>query len=1089
MIRWAVNNPVAVNLLMVAIIVAGLLVGLNTRQELFPSSDPSQVSVSTIYEGATPEEIERTITSKVEEAVQDVSGIKEILSTSSEGRSSVTIECETDVDPDDVASDVRRIVEGLTTLPVDAEDPVIAEVDPKFPVITLMVRLEGDDEYSLRRVSRDIKDELIRLGSDPFPGEERKGLEKLREMFFPTSPVSDVTVTGIKEPEISIEFTTDKLERFGLVAEDLRRAIANANRDRPGGTLELSGGKIRVRTLGERDQVNRYNAIPLRTLEDGTSLLLGDVARVSEGFKDVESGALFQGNRAASLTVFKSPEDNAVRISDRVQEYVEWKNASGTLPEGVVLETTADLADFIRQRRELLTKNALQGLALVLIVLVLFLNVRVAFWVAAGLPISLMGTLVVMQVSGASINLISLFGMLIVVGLIVDDGIVIGENIWKRIERGDRPHVAAVRGGREVTMPILAAVTTTIVAFMPLAFMPGRIGTFLGDLPVIVAAALAVSTIECFLILPSHLAEWAPKKFRRDKSKPAVEASSSASERLAAVVSSGNQALKGMTGVYSRFLSVCIRWKYVTIAAMIGFAVMCAGLLAGGFIRLVFLQESDSDRITVSLEMTSGTPGEETRSELQRIDQGIREIPEVRTSYVLWGGRVLRETGTAGAAAEETGQIIVELVPAENREVSSKTIVAQIRELAGDVPGANVFTVAGNQGGPGGKDIECRIASDNQAQRQRAVEVARDLLLSYPAVKDLEDTLRLGQPEIQLRLKPRASVLGLNEANLAQQVRNAFFGAKVQTVQRGPDDVEVYVRRDKADRTRFADVDRMQIRTPRGELVPLIDVAELVSGRGYSAINRVDLQRTETVSAAVDQAIESPDKIQAGFIEAFQEAIDDEGLNVSFELVGRKQQSSESLGSLAKTFPIALLGIFAILALLFRSYLQPLIVMSAIPFGFVGAVVGHWIMNSDYTLLSWIGIIALAGIVVNDSSILVDFINRRVRAGMPLVDAVISGCRERLRPILLTTITTSAGLAPLMLEKSFQASFLVPMAISIVFGIIFATALTLIMIPCAYVAVYQFVNWLRAALGMRPLHDAHHFVSAEDALVEVDHDA
>jgi len=1113
MIRQAVNNPVTINLIMFIIIAIGLLEGVGLRQELFPPSTPSLVVIRTPFPGATPSEIEEQVTRKIEEAIQDIQGIKEFRSTITEGMSVVVLQIESGENLRRIADEVRREVDALDTLPDATEETVVIDEDARFPVITLAVSGAGD-ERQLREVAQAIKDELLVL--EPEPLLDRQGdrikPKSYSDIIRDIPRITDITLTGLKEPEVQIEVNPDALARYNMSVNEVAAAVSANNRDFPGGLIELDSGTLVVRTLGETKRLNELLDLVVRAKPDGSFVRLGDIATVKGDFKDSELGAVFYGpqdkiesldaaanappkerhtgGRAASLTIFKSEMEDAVAISDRIHEYVKWKNESGDLPEGVHVAASADLAEFVRQRVALISKNAIQGLLIVLVALVLFLNLRVAFWVALGLPVALLATLTMMNLLGMSLNLISMFGLLIAIGLLVDDGIIIGENIWKRVERGEPPPIAAVRGTRQVFLPVIAALTTTVIAFMPLAFIDGRIGDFLGELPWVVGAALLASAIEAFFILPAHLAEFLPahvvdgeprKRRRMDAILLPVKGAWAAISRV-----KDNILQTRLTAFYVRVLNIAVRWRYVTLSIALAALMAAGGLVASGKVPFVFLQTSDSDRITVSLEMTTGTQGEVTREVISDIENKLREaVPEIRTIYAMWGNQLLQETGQPAGAPEEVGQVIVELWPAEERIRSSDEILTIMREAVGPVPGSNKLVFQAESGGPGGADIELEIMERDEAKLLRAVQIAREELLKFKGVKDLEDTMKLGKQEIQLEVTPHGSALGFSGASLANQIRAAFFGIETQTQQRGRDEVEVYVRLAKEGRTSFADLERLQVTAPSGVSIPLTEVADLVPGRGYSTVLRIDAERAAVVKASVDQKVANTEKVTNDFKDAFALRLKDEVPNARYTFAGRKQQVNESLGSLGFYFIIALFGIYAVLAVLFKSYIQPFIVMSVIPFGFIGAVLGHLLLGFPLTLLSLIGLVALAGIVVNDSSVLVNFVNVRVRQGWEIHRAILASGADRLRPILLTTITTAGGLAPLMLEQSFQAQFLIPMAISLVFGILFATVLTLIVVPCGYatiVDVSSFWRWLRKG-EYRFVSVAAHEVTPEEAEV------
>ena len=1018
--RASVRNPVAVHLFMWVLIGAGVYYAFNLTREMFPNSSPEQILVAVPYPGATPEEVEKAVTRRIEREIDDVADVEKIESSVLEGVSRTIITVEDGADPAVVLNDIRGEVDRVKPeLPQDTEDPEVTLVRPFFPAIAVIVH--GDvSERRLHEAARRVRDDMLDIAG-----------------------VSLVAATGMRDREIWIEVHPRELEEYGLTFDEVGRTVSSGNLDLPGGQIKGRGGNVGVRTVGEEDDVRDIETLILRGGRDGTAVRLMDVAKVKDTFEDVVEFGRFAGKPAVQLTVFKTPEQDAVDISQAVKDYVA-KN-DGMFEGAVSMSTTLDLSRFVEQRIDLMLRNAKWGIILVLITLAIFLDLRVAFWVGIGLPISFLGTFVAMYFLGATINLISLFGLIVVLGLIVDDAIVIGENVFRKMRQKKSALDAADEGTNEVAVPVVAAVLTTIVAFMPLAFIDGDVGTFLRQLPLVVIAALSVSLIEAFIILPCHLGHRGDRKGVRIPIFSAV---------FGAVGRAKHHFFETtLPNAYEKLIRVVLRWRYVVLSGTVAASMIAVGLMAGGVVPFVFLQDTDAESISIDLEMVSGVTEDQTIAAVKRIESVALQLPET-LNCVSVVGAAFGDRGRITAADPATvGQVNLELVAAETRQAegqrSSQQVLADLRRDIGKIPGAAKLVLRARSGGPGGPDIELRVRATDLDTLQRTVDHVKEQLRSYEGVVDIEDNFKRGKLEVRLRLREEARSLGLSTRDLARQVRNAFFGVEAQKLQGEDEEITVRVVLPKTSRADLADLGHLRVALPSGARVPLGEVAELGTGRGYSTLARLDGQRAVTVTAKVEQEKANLREITNSLTQRFDD-IDEQFPGASLAFAGRRRETSASVGSLRVGFPVALFLIYSIIAILFRSYLQPFIVMIAIPFAVLGAVVGHFIAGYPFTLLSMIGSVALSGIVVNDSLILVDFINRRRRDGRPLTEAIIQGGRERLRPILLTSITTISGLAPLVLEKSFQAQFLIPMAVSIVYGLAFATVLILVLLPCLY---------------------------------------
>ncbi|MFT7618132.1 MAG: HAE1 family hydrophobic/amphiphilic exporter-1 [Planctomycetota bacterium] len=1029
--KFSVNNPVAVNLLMWSMIFAGAYYAFNLVRELFPTSDPELISVNVIYPSASPGDIEKSITRRLERETEDVEGIEEIRSTVFEGVSSTLIELEDGVDRNETLSDIRSELDKVTAkLPAGAEEPELTLVRPFFPVISVVLH-GAVEESRLREAARDLRDDLLDLPE-----------------------ISRASIVGVRAPEIQAEILPEKLEEYGLTFAEVGRILGQLNMDSPGGTLKNKSGNVGVRTLGEKAEALAWENHVVKSLPDGTVIRLRDIARARATFEDRVERGRFAGKPAVMITITKTPEEDAIAIADAVKEYVRVNPTR--LGGALHLDSMNDLTRLISERLDLMLRNAKTGLILVALALALFLELRVAFWVALGLPISFLGTFILMHLFGGTINLISLFALIVVLGLIVDDAIVIGENVFSKIRMGVPPHLAAIDGVNEVAIPVLSAVLTTMVAFLPLAFIDGTIGTFLKQLPIVVIAALGVSLIEAFVILPSHLSHQPKKKKVRF---------AAFSEKVTAMRAWLFESK--MPDLYEQLLRFVLRWRYVFLASTAAISMLVIGLVVAGVIPFVFIQNSDAETVVVDVEMVAGTSEEQTLAVLDQVERICLATQEVQNTFTVLGV-VFSDRGKQFSADPATvGQVTVELVSAEKREEdglrASEPILAEWRKKVANIPGAKKIVFEAKSGGVQGSDIEIRVRGDDLFQLKRAMDHIQSTVSSYEGVEELEDDLNLGKLEVQLSLRDDARELGLTTQDIASQVRFALFGFEIQELQGENEEVKVRVLLPEDSRRTIGDLASLRIETPSRGRVPLQEVAHMKTARSFATLARVDGKRAFTFQAQVDATRGNTSKINSGLEKDFAN-ISRQFPGVSLTFEGNKKQTAESLGSLKIGFVVALLLIYIIIAILFRSYSQPFIVMLAIPYAFIGAIVGHWITGYPFTILSMIGGVALTGIVVNDSLILVDFINRERRRGVAAFEAVIHGGRRRLRAIILTSITTVAGLGPLMLETSFQAQFLIPMAVSIVYGLIFATALTLLVLPATY-CVFEDVG--RLIMGKR----------------------
>ncbi len=1067
--QFSVENPVLVNLLMVAILIFGGYTALTLTREMFPESRPDQILITTPYPGATPEEVERGISIRIEEEIKDIEHIERIETTISEGISTLMVELTSEVrDLDDKVNEFKAAIDAIPRdeLPEEAEETRVTKFEPTLPVISIAIY--GDtDEGTLKDAGRRLRDDLLLLPQ-----------------------ITDVEITGIRKDELTVQVDPEQMIAYNLALSDVADAIRRSNLDLPGGEVETVEQNVAVRTLGETDEVARIENTIIRTQPGGSVVRVRDVGTVIDAFEDSDTRGRFNGKPAVDVIVYKTGDQDAIEIAESVKAFVAGKrgeplemglftqlglggglreiyeqSSSDPYPPGLTFELHSDLSRYIADRLDLLKRNGAWGLLFVFLALLFTLNWRVAFWVMMGLVLSVAGGIVLMSMFGATLNLISMFGLIVVLGLIVDDAIVVGENIYARVERGEKPVTAAIRGTEEVIWPVVIAVATTIGAFLPLMFIEGRIGDFMGVLPIIVMSALLISLIEAFVILPSHMADTL-RPVQRDLERGATR---NPLLRLIRPIRDFQRHLlqNVFTNHYERFLRAAIRYRYATIAGAIGCLLIALGLVAGGQVEQVLIQKMDSETLTVDIELPVGAPADRTAEVTEYIEYIVSDpdqFPEVSSIYTLVGAQV-QAGGHAATVSSRShiGQLIIELTTVDQRDRKSDEIIAAMRDAVGPVPGTNSVRFQEMQGGPGGAEVELEITGESTDGILRAVTRLKNYLATQEGVFDIDDDYERGRRELQLTLLESARPLGFTTQRLATEVRGAFYGLEARTLQRNREDVDIRIRFPEQRRQHIYELENMRISAPGGGMVPIGEVAHIAEDEGTASIRRIDQRRAIVVTADVDQSVANSNEVLAGMQPLISELERDlPGLRIA--LAGNKREFAKSFGSLRRDFLIAVVVIFVMLAGLFKSYIHPLVVLSAVPFGVTGAIVGHLLMGYPMTILSMIGLVALTGIVVNDALILVDFIKKELATGKATLEAVVSAGRRRLRPIMLTSLTTILGLAPLMTEQSFQARFLIPMAISISFGLAFATLLTLIVVPSLFMIAEDakmIATWLR----------------------------
>ncbi len=1022
-----IHNAVFANMLMLLILCSGFFAASRMIREVFPRFSLDLISVSVPYPGADPDEIEEGICLKLEEALEGIEGIKKINTIASEGLGQALVECQENAVLNQVKDDVVTQVDTITTFPEEAEKPVIREI--KFRGDVMGIAVWGDlPEHQLRDLAQEIKDELLAL----------KG-------------ISQVTISGSRDYEISIDLSEEKLRQFGLTFSQVSAIVARSSLNLPAGLIRTETEELRLRTQSRGYTATEYQALPVISRPDGTMIRLMDIATVRDSFdEDVQVSATFNGKTSLSVDVFKTEEEDAIRISKTIFAYLDGKRRQ--LPPNVHLTPWRDNSRFVQGRLNTLVSNGRIGLLLVFLSLWFFLDLRLSFWVTMGIPISLAGGLALMGAAGESLNMLSLFGLIMVLGLIVDDAIVVGEAIYVHRNQGEDGVSSAVAGACEVAWPVVAAVATTIVAFLPLFFVGGIMGKFIGHIPIPVVAALSVSLAEALLILPVHLRHL--PELRREP-RGVMQLPLRFRRRVGASLEWVVERL------YGPAMDVILRWRYAAMAMAVSVLLVTVGLVQGGVIKYIIFPEADSDFLLVRVELPSGTPLSETRAVSRqlleawsRVEQEVG-LPDGRAlavaQYAIFGGS-LDERRTAGG--DNTLEIYVELLPSEQRHIYYRSLARMWQRQCGPIVNAVATEFDTPERGPGGKPLEVMLLAKDQEQLLDAATELKTRMESLLGVYDVQMDYRPGKREYRVSLRPEARPLGLTVADLAQQLRQGFYGDEVLRLQRGRDEVKVKIRYPlKGGRDSIGYFENLRVRTPLGKEVPIGSVARVEVVEGYTTIRRQQGRRTITVSGNVDRQLANAAEIMADLTASFLPGLAARHPGLGYSTEGQAQQTQESLSSLKIGFPLAMLGIYLILATIFHSYVQPVVIMVTIPFGLIGATFGHLLFGKPLTMMSLFGMVALAGIVVNDAIVLIEAVNTRLGAGMPFFDAMREGGKRRFRAIFLTTLTTFAGLTPIILEKSMQAQFLIPMAIAIAFGVAFATLLTLIVIPCILAAV------------------------------------
>jgi len=1061
--KFGVRKHVVANLVMFVLIFAGLFFGTTLRREFFPYVAPRIVSVLAPYPGAAPEEIEDSLGVKIEDAIADLTGVKEITTTISEGAAGINIEFVEGTDIDQAVTDVKREIDALQDLPDDVDNIIVDFIDPKLPAI--IVALYGDaDERTMKDFINQTRDDLLSL-----PG------------------ITDVVTGGTRTDEVLVLVDPARAIEHGLSLPRIGEQIRNAMVELPGGSVRTNTSTISVRSVGVEERADEILGIVLKSDSEGGVIRVRDVASVTDGFVDIDLTSRYEGHPTVNLTVFRVGKQDIIGLSSIVKAYVAGRNGQpitmtwkeklappGSSPRAQAhqlgaerfalspppgtLITTTELSRFVSGRLNLLLRNAFYGGVLVFLTLVLLLNWRISFWVAMGLAVSLLGTLALMAFVDVSLNLLTMFGLIIVIGILVDDAIVVAENIATKHESGLNAYESAIQGTDQVAWPVVSTVLTTICAFLPLALLNGMIGDFMSVLPIVVGAALLISLIESLFILPSHMASSLKAVDKKHASNKELGRFQRFEERYD---KARDHAInKKIIPAYAKVLSLAMRYRYISLSIVIAVFIFSIGLVASGRVARIFFEDDDAETVNITIAMPIGTPVSRTDEIVRKFESVCMEQPEIQTTFAQAGAVGDLDGAGGDSSAPHIGQIILELWPAEQRTVSSSVLIERIREIVGPVPDAKSIRMAGMSGGPGGTDLNYTVASEYPELLDQAVAMIKRTMNEYEAVYGISDDLDRGLQEVRFTLRDGASEMGFTRANLGRQIQAMVFGIEAFTFAGDREDVDIRVTLPKETRRSMSAIERQYVFTPTGVAVPLSEIATIEESQSYATIRRINRQRAVSIQADVNRALGNPDEIAKELKPLIeQRLLAMHGVDLIER--GRQKDFADSMSSLPIGMLVASGLIYVILAWLFGSFTQPLIVMTAVPFAIIGMIWGHLILGYSITFLSMIGFVALAGIVVNDSLIFMEFFNARRREGLSVYEAGYMTGRARFRAIMLTTITTVLGLLPMMLETSFQAQFLIPMAITIACGLMSATFIILLLLPCLLMILDDLTHLIR----------------------------
>jgi multidrug efflux pump subunit AcrB len=1024
---WMAKNHVAANLLMIAFLLGGFMFTTQIKQEVFPDLQMDYIVVTLPYPGASPEEVEKGVVMAVEESIQGLDGIKRVSSTSREGVGSVFVELILGTDPNKALSDVKNAVDRIRTFPQEMERYTVKQIENRRNVISLVIH--GDQTMStLKQIAENVRADLIK-----------------------DEEVTLVELTGVRKPEIAIEVPQENLREYNLTLSQIAARIRSDALELPGGRVKTDGGEVLVRTTERRYWGDEYAEMPIVTRNDGTIVRLKDIANIKDSFEEDDTSSLFNGKPAVMVNVYRVGDETPSKVSAAVKTYLEELNAK--LPDSVQANIWIDQSEVLEDRINLLVRNAFLGLVLVLLLLGLFLDIRLAFWVTLGIPISVLGSMLFIPAFGVSINMISLFAIIVTIGIVVDDAVIVGENIYHMRRKGVTYLEAAIQGVKDMAVPVTFSILTNIAAFLPLMFVPGITGKIFKVIPIVVVIIFLVSLVEALFILPAHLSH---------KSKKGDSGIIGFLNKRREWF--GKALIKNRDSFFKPILEFMIRWRYATIAWSLVSLLVVAGMVGSGRIEFTFMPKIESERVSASVMLPFGSPVEDTAKLQQILLDTANEVIEenggqdiIRGVYSQLGYPMSASFSIvsigSGVSGGHQASVAVYMVPINERDISAVEFVRQWNKKIGRLSGIENLSFSYSTGPGSGQPLNFLLSHPNiKTLEVAAVDLAKSLE-NYEGVRDINDGFSGGKSQLDFKIKPAAQSLGITARDLALQVRSAFYGAEALRNQRGRDEVKVMVRLPLEERKSRYNIEELIIRAPNGAEIPLREAADVVTGRSYTEILRSDGKRNLNVTGDIDRILTNADKVVADVTANEIPRLMEKYPGLAFEVDGEQRDKAEAMSALGFGFVVALFAIYTLLAIPFKSYSQPVIIMMSIPFGMIGAVLGHIIMGYELSLMSMFGVIALAGVVVNDSLILVDTANKNRWQGMGHFESIRDASLRRFRPIILTSLTTFIGLAPMIFETSLQARFLVPMALSLGFGILFATMIALVLIPCLYMVL------------------------------------
>jgi len=1017
-IAWFSSNGVASNLLMMFIILAGIASVLTIKIQIFPEFETRMITVNMAYPGAAPEEIEEAIVVRIEESLQGLIGINRISSVARESMGTVNLEISTEYDVNEILDEVKSRIDAISTFPANVERPTVQEMEITQSVLNVSIYGQLDDK-ALKTLAHDIREEILTLPQ-----------------------VSQANIMGDRDYEIAIEVPENTLREYGLTLDEVAGAIRVASIDMPGGAIRTENGRIQLRTKEQAYTGLDYGSIVLRTNRDGTRLLVRDIANVIDGFVETENFSRFDGNRSLSVQIVATREQNVLDIEEAVNAYIDMRKP--TLPAGVSVDSWSSQAFYLKSQLNMMLGNLAMGAVLVFLVLTIFLRLNIAIWVMLGIPVSFLGALWLMPIGPypVDINMISLFGLILVLGIVVDDAIITAESVHSEVTEKGHSLDNVIRGAHKVAVPATFGVLTTIAAFAPMLLVGGQVAPFFESIGMVVILCLIFSLVESKLILPAHLAHTAMSK-KESKPNWLTRFQDAVAVRLNYFIQNN----------YRNFLEKSLKNRYTTVSLFVALFILCVGLIGGNVIRFEFFPNVPSDFIQARLAMSDGVSFDERNAALERMEDAILTLNDDFPDEAPIDHVMVFTSGDTG------GQILVELTKSgSGRTLNAIDIEHAWREKVGSIANTEELRFFSSTNAGGGAKINLRLMGARYDELEQASLELEQELSNYAGVFDVSNSYGRGSEEITLRIKPGAEQLGLTANMLGSQVRQAFYGNEVQRILRGRDELKVMVRYPQDERISVASLEEMRIRTPDGAEVPFSQVAEVDIGEGFARINRINRQRTVTVSSDVNPLEAQSATIIQDIRNNFIPQLLAKYPSVTFGLGGASEEQAKLITRIAVFFGAAMFLIYALLAIPLKSYIQPLIVMAVIPFGMIGALVGHMVFGVTVSMMSLFGLVALAGVIVNDSLIMVDFVNRGRAEGMSLHTAVVEAGTSRFRAIMLTTLTTFLGLLPIMFETSLQAQMVIPMTLSLGWGIVFGTLLTLVMIPSLYLILDDFIR-------------------------------